>query len=1047
MAWIGRAKQKTTAAQPEPREPLAAAPQTDLDRRTMEIGRDILKAARDHRTSVFSSRFWSDQLMNWAMKDPAFKLQLFRFIDVFPMLRTPELVHDYLVDYLTQPGVTLPPAMGLGLKAGGLAKGIMAKTIASQITSMAGNFMAGVDAASALPKLKKQWTEGVAFSVDLLGEACLSDEEVAVYQRRYLDLIETLPGTVAQWPANPLLENDHLGPVPRTNVSIKISSLCARTDPIAFEGSLRALMDGLRPILKAAAKNNVFVNFDMEQYAFKDLTLSLFERCCEEIDFPAGLALQSYLRSAVDDAQRIIDWTKRTGRQVTVRLIKGAYWDYESINAERMGWPVPVWSEKTHTDANFERTAERLVAAIPRSKGEGGVKLATGSHNVRSISYVLALLEKWGLPTSAYEIQKLSGMADQLRFAMSQRGMRIREYVPVGEMIPGMAYYVRRLLENTSNQSWLRASFADEASDDILLATPQPAPEQGLGASAPSGAPVSPLPLGEGQGEGGRTNGDGPHSNSLSAGEGTERIPTIAATTGVAAARRHNLSPAIEGLGNGAPMINESVHDFSDTRQRDAFTRAVATAKVPAVKHTANADDARQAIVTAYAAFPAWRDRDPMERSRIILKAAATMRERRDELSAIMIREAGKPWREADADTCEAIDFCEYYARQAVPLFQPERLGRFVGELNHQWYQPRGVTSVISPWNFPLAICCGMTVAALSVGNPALVKPSTQTRGIAQAMCEILWQAGIPKDVLHFLPGSGSEIGDLLVRDPRVAMIAFTGSKDVGLSILRAAGETPEGQAFVKKVVCEMGGKNAIIVDDSADMDEAVLGTRQSAFSYCGQKCSACSRVIVLDGVHDHFLARLVESTRTLVIGDPADPGTDFGPVIDQSAAAKIREYIEIGKREGNLEIACDVPAGLAEKVGKPYVGPHIFSGIERHHRLANEEVFGPVLSVMRARNFDEALSIANSGVYKLTGGVFSRKPAHLEAARREFRVGNLYLNRGITGALVSRQPFGGFGLSGAGSKAGGRDYLLHFTEPVSCMENTMRHGFAPGLD
>ncbi|MCE5269327.1 MAG: proline dehydrogenase family protein, partial [Planctomycetaceae bacterium] len=469
MAWLARARQQPSETQPDKKAVPPARPQTDLDRRAIEIGRDILKSAREHRTSVFSSRFWSDKLMNWAMKDPAFKIQLFRFIDVFPTLRTPELVHDYLFDYLTQPGVTLPPAMGLGLKAGGLAKGVMAKTIASQITSMAGNFIAGVDAASALPKLKKQWTEGLAFSVDLLGEACLSDEEVAVYQRRYLDLIETLPATVAQWPSNPLLENDHLGPIPRTNVSIKISSLCARTDPIAFEGSLRALMDGLRPILKAAAKNNVFVNFDMEQFAFKDLTLSLFERCCEEIDFPAGLALQSYLRSATADAQRIIDWSKRTGRQVTVRLIKGAYWDYESINAERMGWPVPVWSEKTHTDANFERTAELLVDAIPRTLGEGGVKLATGSHNVRSISYVLALLEKRGLPTSAYEVQKLSGMADQLRFALSQRGMRIREYVPVGEMIPGMAYYVRRLLENTSNQSWLRASFADEASDDVLL--------------------------------------------------------------------------------------------------------------------------------------------------------------------------------------------------------------------------------------------------------------------------------------------------------------------------------------------------------------------------------------------------------------------------------------------------------------------------------------------------------------------------------------------------------------------------------------------------
>ena len=422
------------------------------------------------------------------------------------------------------------------------------------------------------------------------------------------------------------------------------------------------------------------------------------------------------------------------------------------------------------------------------------------------------------------------------------------------------------------------------------------------------------------------------------------------------------------------------------------------------------------------------------------------MRKRRDELSAIMIREAGKPWREADADTCEAIDFCEYYAREAVHLFQPERLGQFVGELNHQWYQPRGVASIISPWNFPLAICCGMTTAALVSGQhgrgEALDADPRRRQGDVR---NPLGRPACPATCCTSCPAPAATVGDVMVRDPRVAMIAFTGSKEVGLGMLRAAGETPDGQPFVKKVVCEMGGKNAIIVDDSADLDEAVLGVRQSAFGYCGQKCSACSRAIVLDGVYDHFLERLVESTRTLVIGDPALPGTDFGPVIDEGAAAKIREYIEIGKREGKLELACEVPAGLAEKVGKPYIGPHIFSGIQRHHRLFNEEIFGPVLSVIRAGSFDEAIELANASVYKLTGGVFSRKPAHLEKARREFRVGNLYLNRGITGALVGRQPFGGFGLSGIGSKAGGADYLLYFVEPRCATENTMRHGFAPG--
>jgi RHH-type proline utilization regulon transcriptional repressor/proline dehydrogenase/delta 1-pyrroline-5-carboxylate dehydrogenase len=528
---------------------------------------------------------------------------------------------------------------------------------------------------------------------------------------------------------------------------------------------------------------------------------------------------------------------------------------------------------------------------------------------------------------------------------------------------------------------------------------------------------------------------------SLSGGSPPESVdPTVAL------AYRHQLSPGISELADGRPFFNEPHCDFSDRRQRDDFAAAVYASRVPEVAHELSAEDLDRAIGRAQEAFPGWRDRDPLERSRLLLAGAARLRRRRDEMSAILVREAGKTWREADADVCEAIDFCEYYARQSVELFRPRRLGRFVGELNEVWAQPRGVAGVIAPWNFPLAILMGMTTAALVTGNTALVKPSGQTQGIALRMCEILWEAGFPPDVLQFAAGSGSVVGARLVRDPRVALIAFTGSKAVGLDILRAAGDTPEGQGFVKKVVCEMGGKNAIVIDESADLDDAVQGVRQSAFGYAGQKCSACSRAIVVQEVYDVFLHRLIESTRALVIGDPLNPGTDVGPVIDEHQARKIREYIEIGRNEGRLELACDVPEGL-QHVGKPFVAPHLFSGIRPEHRLAREEIFGPVLSVMRASDFSEALRWANASDYKLTGGVYSRKPSHLAQSRREFRVGNLYLNRGITGAAVGRQPFGGFGLSGAGTQAGGPQYLYHFVEPRSCCENTMRHGFAPGLE
>ncbi|CAE7348479.1 rocA [Symbiodinium necroappetens] len=739
----------------------------------------------------------------------------------------------------------------------------------------------------------------------------------------------------------------------------------------------------------------------MEQFAFKDLTLTLFERCCEQVDFHAGLAMQAYLRSGVDDAKRIADWAKRTGRQVTVRLVKGAYWDYETIHAEEMGWPCPVWSAKHETDACFERMAEVFLDSTPREANEGGVKLALGSHNVRSIAAALEGMERRNLPKEAIELQMLHGMADQLKGAAVDSGLRIREYVPVGEMIPGMAYLVRRLLENTSNESWLRAGFLEDADTDRLLASPH-------------------------------------HDN----GKGSGDLSNVAP-------ERHKLSPAVEGVGDGRAFFTEPLRDFSRADQRDAFTAGIEQATVPQVANDGTVEDIDKAISAADAYFPTWRDRDPVERANMLVRAADIMRARRDELSGVIIKENGKCWVDADADVCEAIDFMEYYARCAVPLFTRERMGLFIGELDEQWYTPRGVTGVISPWNFPLAICTGMTTAALVTGNTVVVKPAEQTPGIAKIMAEILWDAGVPKEALHFVPGKGETCGAALVRDPRVAVLAFTGSKAVGLDIIKAAGETPEHQAFVKKVVCEMGGKNAVIIDTSADLDEAVLGVRASAFGFQGQKCSAASRVVCVDdggGVYEEFAKRLVESTRALVVGDPKLPGTDIGPVIDEEAASKCRHFIQRGKDQCTCALEMKVPDGLEAQIGKPYVAPAIFTDVKPEHDVAREEIFGPVLAVLRAKDFDDALRIANDSPYKLTGGVFSRKPAHLERAKREFRVGNLYLNRGITGALVARQPFGGFGMSGVGSKAGGRDYLLQFVEPRASCENTMRRGFAPEL-
>jgi RHH-type proline utilization regulon transcriptional repressor/proline dehydrogenase/delta 1-pyrroline-5-carboxylate dehydrogenase len=402
--------------------------------------------------------------------------------------------------------------------------------------------------------------------------------------------------------------------------------------------------------------------------------------------------------------------------------------------------------------------------------------------------------------------------------------------------------------------------------------------------------------------------------------------------------------------------------------------------------------------------------------------------------------EVGKTWREADADVTETIDYLEFYGRELLRLDRPRHLYPIPGETNEYFYQPRGVVVVIPPWNFPMAILTGMTAAALVTGNTVVLKPAIQSPVIAARLVELFSEAGVPHGVLNFLPGPGTEIGEFLVAHPHVHMIAFTGSRAVGCRINARAAELQEGQDHLKRVLAEMGGKNAILVDEDADLDEAVAGVTASAFGYAGQKCSACSRAIVHKAIYDAFLARLVEAARSLRVGPPEDPGSYLGPVIDATAQRRIRDYIEIGKQEGRLVLNTDVSA-----LGDGYfVGPTIFADVPPLARIAQEEIFGPVLAVMKVNSFEEGLAVAMNTPYALTGGVYSRSPAHLAQARREFRVGNLYLNRKCTGAIVGRQPFGGFKMSGIGSKAGGPDYLLQFLEPRTVTENTVRHGFAP---
>lgn len=445
----------------------------------------------------------------------------------------------------------------------------------------------------------------------------------------------------------------------------------------------------------------------------------------------------------------------------------------------------------------------------------------------------------------------------------------------------------------------------------------------------------------------------------------------------------------------------------------------------------AGKEAAEAALEAAWKAFPAWKALSQEARSRVLLKAAHIMRQKKSELAAWMVFEVGKNWVEASADVAEAIDFLEYYARAALDFKGPEAIPvvPFPGEDNESFYIPLGAGVSISPWNFPVAIYTGMFAGPIAVGNTVVAKPAEDAVVVAYKVFEIMEAAGLPPGVLNFLPGIGEEVGAYLVEHPKTRFINFTGSLEVGTWINKAAGEVRPGQRFLKRVITEMGGKDAIIVDESADLDLAAANIVASAYGFSGQKCSAASRVIAHAAIHDLLMEKVEALTRKLVVG-PTEENPDLGPVINAAQEKKVLHYIELGKREGQLVLGGEKLEGAGF-----FIAPTIFTEVSPTAKLAQEEIFGPVLSVIKVKDFDEALEVANDTVYGLTGGVFARDREKLERARREFHVGNLYFNRKITGALVGVQPFGGFNLSGTGAKTGSHDYLRLFLQMKTVAE------------
>jgi len=466
------------------------------------------------------------------------------------------------------------------------------------------------------------------------------------------------------------------------------------------------------------------------------------------------------------------------------------------------------------------------------------------------------------------------------------------------------------------------------------------------------------------------------------------------------------------------------------TPEKRNSTNPSRPSEVIGVFQNANADMAKQAIEAAHKYFDAWKKVPAQDRVRCIFRAAQIVRERKFELNALVCYEVGKTWVEADADIAETIDFCEFYGREMLRLSEPQKLTPMRGERNYLTYIPLGVGVVVPPWNFPCAIMAGLVAASLVTGNTVVLKPASDSPTIAAKFIDILFEAGVPKEAVNFITGPGGAVGDTLVTHPKTRYVGFTGSKEVGLRISELAARPSPGQIWIKRTVLEMGGKDAIVVDEEADIDAAVEGTAQAAFGYQGQKCSACSRAIVSEKVYDAFVQKLVDRTKKITIGPSDDPNNYMGPVINQSAMKSILDYIEVGKKEGRLV------AGGKRAAGDGYfIEPTIIADVPPKARLAQEEVFGPVLAVIKAKNYDEALEIANNTEFGLTGAVYSKNPEKIRKAEEMFHVGNLYLNRQCTGAMVGAHPFGGFNMSGTDSKTGGKDYLLLFLQAKSVAE------------
>ena len=940
----------------------------ELETRTRELGVELLRRARGYRPTPAERA--QDRLLLALSRDEELQRRLLGVVDVLSGLwfdgsgrRTQQLLHEYLGHEFPASPALVRTALRLATW-GSWPSPLVARASRIGAGFMAGRFIVKPSRRAIDRVLRSLDGMGRYPSFDLLGEQVLSEHEADGYARRYLGLVRRLAPRAAGLPTP--------SGVRRLQVSLKLSSLTADFNAADPERTLRRVGPRLEQIAMAAREAGVAVTVDAEQYEYRDLGWWIFQAVFGSSSWRdwdgAGLVIQAYLADALDHTREVTAFARQRA-PFQVRLVKGAYWDYEGILAQQRSWPCPVFQQKDATDLCFETVTRELIAAAP------AVNLAVASHNLRSHAFAEAVREGAGLPVGAIEHQTLYRTAEGTSRALTLMGWPCRDYVPLGELLPAMAYLARRILENSSQSGFLLHARLGE-SEESLLRAPQPleAPTTATPATSDEHTFVNHPPP------------------RLFRAEDRERF--AAAYGDVLRA-----SDQVWRLDLGSPA--GAVVDSTDPADGSRGGRV----EFATVAH------AQEAIRRARTGLAVWRWTDVTERARILLDAADRMAAERDRLAAWVVREGGKAAAEAYGDVDEAIDFIRFYALQA------ERLPG-------AGFHPRGIVAVIPPWNFPLAIPCGMVSAALATGNAVILKPAEETPIVARHLVDLLHGAGVPREALVWLPGEGESVGRALVESPDVGMVAFTGSRAVGEWIFRTCAATLTSDGRPKTALTETGGKNPVIVCADGDLDEAIKGVLRSAFAQANQKCSAASRVFVERPVLKLFLDRLREGAASLQVGPGVDFGTFIPPVISSAAADRIRAAAEVARREGTVVL--DAMTGIEGTALGPLIVLVDPAAAATAH-TTQEEIFGPILAMIPFDTIEEALHSANNVAYGLTAGVYTRSHTTMELVIDGLEAGNVYVNRETVAARVGIEPFGGRKLSGTGPKAGSDEYAWAF--------------------